>query len=77
MEKESVLKRLIVTDTQRSITVFTTIFGALILAYATAKSAPDLYLMYAIFMGYGGGLTVSKGLVDLKRNKIDSEKENE
>lgn len=70
-EKESILKRLIVTDTQRSITVFTTIFGALILAYATAKSAPDLYLMYAVFMGYGGGLTVSKGVVDLKRDKLE------
>lgn len=60
-------------STTKSITIFGVVVGALVLLYATYKQSPDLYLLYGIFMGVTGGLTVSKGVFNkpLPLNKED------
>ncbi|UNM95684.1 hypothetical protein MMG00_10730 [Ignatzschineria rhizosphaerae] len=54
-------------DNTKSITILTFIFGWIVTFFVAFKGSADAVTFFYVMIGAGSGLTVTKGVVDLKQ----------
>lgn len=64
-------------DNTKTITTLTFILGWIVTLVVAFKASPDAISFFAIMVGAGSGLTVTKGIVDTKQKAQLPKKEEE